>query len=112
MKRCVTLASLSILLIAGARASASGGFNPGGVAASAGSYSCGFDSTGYEAPGTDTDVAVGGVFTLTIGRSGTISQGDFTMSVDDGGAGPAICKYQSGAGQITTVPYIGDLGVA
>lgn len=62
-------------------------------------YSCGFDSSGYTAPGTNQSVNVGGVFTLTI-NGGSVANSTATLSVDDGGDGPAVCQYSSGNGSI------------
>jgi hypothetical protein len=104
----ITLTSVLIQLLAITAARAAGLFQPGLV----GTYSSGFDATGYQAPGTNTDVDVGGVFTLTIDGKGNIAQSNATLSVDDGGQGPAVCNYASGAGQVTTLPYTGTLGSA
>jgi hypothetical protein len=107
---------LSILFVAVAGVSAAPGVSKGKVGALravAGSYSCGFDSpTGYVAPGTSESVHVGGVFTLTIDNHGAITQSDATLSVDDGGAGPAVCSYASGAGSVGTAPFTGNFGDA
>src|SRR5258708_13081387 len=71
----------------------------------AGNYSCGFDSfAAYQAPGTNTNVNVGGVFTLTIDNLGMITKSDATLSVDDGGAGPAVSQYASAPRQCATAP--------
>jgi hypothetical protein len=65
-------------------------------------YACGFDSTGYTAPGTMTPVDVGGVFTMTI-TGAAVTQSTATLSVDDGAPGgdrPAVCAYSSGIGTV------------
>jgi hypothetical protein len=112
----VALASISIFFIAFGSVSAASDSDSGSAAlksAVAGSYSCGFDSSaGYQAPGTNSSVDVGGVFTLTFDSSGTISKSDATLSVDDGGAGPAVCNYGSGSGKIDTAPFTGRFGKA
>ena len=111
----VALVSLSILLMAAAGASAAGKSeaNVAALRAVAGSYSCGFDSlSGYVAPGTGESVHVGGVFTLTIDVHGAITKSDATLSVDDGGDGPAVCGYASGAGNVGTAPFTGEFGAA
>ena len=102
----VAFVSLSILFIAAARVSAAPDMSKvGALRAVAGTYSCGFDSlSGYVAPGTNKSVNVGGVFTLTIDNHGAITQGDATLSVDDGGLGSAVCSYASGAGSVGTAP--------
>src|SRR5262249_53554454 len=79
----------------------------------AGTYSCGFESTsGYVAPGTSSSALVSGGFTLTLGKDGSFSQGATRLSVSDEGAGPAICDYDAGAGQLTQAPLAGRLGLA
>ena len=112
----VALVSLSILFVAAARVSAAPGVSKGQVGALravAGTYSCGFDSlSGYVAPGINKSVNVGGVFTLTIDNHGAITQGDATLSVDDGGLGSAVCSYASGAGSVGTAPFTGNFGDA
>jgi hypothetical protein len=60
---------------------------------------CGVDSTGYTAPGTMTPVDVGGVFALTIAGD-AVTQSTATLSIDDGGDGPAVCAYSSGIGSV------------
>src|SRR5258708_31209448 len=111
----IALVSLSILLTAAAGVSAAGKSeaNVAALKAVAGSYSCGFDSlSGYIAPGTSESVHVGGVFTLTIDAHGAITKSDATLSVDDGGDGPAVCGYASGAGNVGTAPFTGEFGAA
>lgn len=113
--RLVALALVSILLAGPAvnAASDSESNNAAVKSAVAGNYSCGFDSfAAYQAPGTNTSVNVGGVFTLTIDNQGMITKSDATLSVDDGGAGPAVCKYGSGAGKIDTAAFTGGFGKA
>ena len=112
----VTVASVSIFLIVFAGTIAASEPDSDSAALKsvvAGTYSCGFDSfAGYQAPGTNSTVDVGGVFTLTIDSQGTIVKSDATLSVADGGAGPAVCKYGSGSGKIDTAPFTGSLGTA
>jgi hypothetical protein len=64
-------------------------------------YACGFDSSGYTAPGTNTPVNVGGVFTMTIAGD-AVTASDATLSVDNGGEGPAVCTYSSGTGSVVS----------
>lgn len=84
----------------------------------AGDYACGFDSSSdYQAPGTTSSVNVGGIFKITIGKDGMVTGGDSantaaTFSIDDGGAGPAVCTYSSVSGAINAPPFLGVLGDA
>lgn len=114
--RLVALALISIIFVAatGVKAAGDSESNKAPVkSAVAGTYSCGFDApSGYQAPGTNANVNVGGVFTLTIDSQGTITQGSETLSVDDGGLGPAVCNYGSGGGAISTAFFTGSLGRA
>jgi len=111
----VAFVALSILFMAAVGVSAAGKpeSKVGALRAVAGSYACGFDSiSGYVASGTSQSVHVGGVFTLTIDNNGAITQSDATLSVDDGGNGPAVCSYASGAGSVGTAPFTGNFGDA
>jgi hypothetical protein len=62
-------------------------------------YACSLDSSGYTAPGTNMPVDVGGVFTMTIAGVRVV-RSDATLSVSDGGQGPAVCTYSSGTGSV------------
>jgi hypothetical protein len=108
------LTSILILLIASAAAraeSAEDAAKATALTAVAGTFSCGFDAaSGYQAPGTNASVDVGGIFSITIGKDGSVSDSTATLSVDDGGAGPAVCTYASGTGLVSTPPFVGSLG--
>jgi hypothetical protein len=111
--RVVSLASLAILLAMVAAARADSDSSPAAKLAVQGTYSCGFDSaSGYQAPGTNSSVEVGGVFTIAVDKTGAITQGSADFSVDDGGMGPAVCSYPSGTGSISLQPLLGSLGSA
>jgi hypothetical protein len=70
-----------------------------------GNYACSFDATGYTAPNTNQSVNVGGIFSLTVGPDGrSLSQSTATLSVNDGGAGSAVCNYGNGSGNIGQEP--------
>ncbi len=67
-----------------------------------GNYSCGFDSTAYTPANTQKSVNISGVFSLAISGS-SIRQSEATLSVSEGGAGPAACTYTNGSGSIQTI---------
>jgi hypothetical protein len=74
IRRVVSLALIAIssIFVTGvhAESSSSGAAKP----AVGGTYSCGFDSaSGYQAPGTNTSVEVGGVFTIAVDKTGAIT---------------------------------------
>ena len=109
MRRLLVKASSALLILSVAVGVAMAQADSGSEAAAGssrnslrGKYGCQFDSSspGYAAPGTNESVHVGGIFTLVIDKAGTITQSNAVLSVDDGGAGPAFCVYQSGTGQI------------
>src|SRR5580704_4141476 len=112
-RRVVSLALIAISLVFVTAAHAGSASSGAAKPAVAGTYSCGFDSaSGYQAPGTNASVEVGGVFTIAVDKAGAITQGSADFAVDDGGAGPAVCSYPSGNGSISLEPLLGSLGSA
>jgi hypothetical protein len=79
----------------------------------AGDYACSFSAlSSYQAPNTSTAVNVGGIFTVAIDKQGTITPGTEVISVDDGGNGSAVCRYDGGSGDVATPPSNGGQGTA
>ena len=78
----------------------------------AGDYACGFDGdSGYLPPGANSAVEVGGIFSLTIDKSGALSASAATLSIGDAETG-TVCKYGSGSGSVGTAPTVANLGEA
>lgn len=98
MKRMSIAMVLGFLVIAGGRRCAA---QP--VPGLNGSYSCGFDSSGYTPADTQESVDVSGIFSLAISGS-SVTQSVATLSVSDGGAGSAVCTYTNGSGSIANDP--------